>query len=335
MPESAVLVEIERGGVRESLHRGAWVVVERGRVAQSRGDFGRPVFYRSSMKPLQALPLVLSGAADALGLTPAEIALACGSHSGAEEHVAGARSILRKAGLDESLLRCGGHWSIDPEVAVRQHARGDRPTAVLSNCSGKHAGMLAASRHAGYPTATYLDPDHPLQREIRALVAEFGGIHESSIAVAVDGCGAPTYAVPLDAMARSFARLGDPSDLPPATAAGARRLTTAMREHPEMVAGAGRFDTDLLRAAKGRVVAKGGAEGVHAVAVPERSLGLAVKVDDGSDRGYRIVVIELLRRWGILSETEAASLLERHASPVLRNWAGAPVGRMRPVFDGP
>jgi L-asparaginase II len=332
VPSSALLVRVTRGGALESSHHGALAVVEGESLVRTRGDVGRLVFYRSTMKPMQAIPLVASGAADRFGLTAAELALAAGSHSGAAEHVEGTRSILRKAGLDESALCCGGHWSGVPEVHLQQRAVSETPLAVFSNCSGKHAGMLATARHMGLPTEGYLRPDHPLQQEILSRVAECAGVPVAEVLTAVDGCGAPTFAVPLAAVARSFARLADPSALPEPSAAALRRITRAMCDHPEMVAGRWRFDTDLMLAGKGRLVAKAGAEGVHAVVVPDRRLGMAVKVDDGSDRGYRIVVVEMLRSLGILGDADADLLLDKHAPRVVRNWAGDPVGTLEAVL---
>jgi L-asparaginase II len=330
VPASEPLVRVFRGALEESVHRGALVVWERGRATIVRGDRDRLVYYRSASKPLQALEVVAGGAADAYGLSPSEIAIAAGSHNAEPRHVEAARSILRKAGLDESALRCGGHRSVNSDVAFAQRRDGVAITSIVSNCSGKHAAMLAASKHAGAPLETYLDPDHPVQRAIRGHVATFAAV--DGVHVGIDGCGAPAFAVPLEAMARSIARFAAPDDAVPAPlAAAARRVADAMLRHPEMIAGLERFDTDLMASAPG-VLAKAGAEGVHVVAVPERALGLAVKVDDGSDRGYRAVVVEVLRRLGVLADGVADGLRERHAPAVVRNLAGAPVGRLVLAF---
>ncbi len=337
---SDTLVRIVRNGVVESTHRGSLVIVEEEAVAFHRGDPERLVFYRSTAKPIQAIGVVTSGAADTFGLTPAEIAIASGSHDGAPEHVDAARSILAKAGIDESALQCGGHWSGDAEAAAWQRAERaatkgtsgvaapPEPLRVFSNCSGKHAAMLATAKHLGAPLATYRDPAHPVQRANLAHVAALCGLAPDAVKIAVDGCGAPTFAVPLSAMARSLARLGAPDRLPGPVASACRRITEAMRAHPEMVGGSKRFDTDLMRAARGRLVAKGGAEGVHGFAVPGRALGFAIKCDDGSDRGYRAVVLEMLRRLGVLSEEDARTVADRHAPAILRNFAGETVGRL-------
>lgn len=332
MPTSEPLLRVMRGGIEESFHRGALAVVEGDRLSIRRGDVERVVYYRSSSKPLQALEVVLCGAADAFGLTPAEIALAAGSHSGEPRHVAAARSILAKAGVPESALRCGGHRSANPEVAWEQRRDGVPVTSILSNCSGKHAAMLAAAKHRGLPLEGYLDPRHPVQASIRGYVAAFGGIDESRVHTGIDGCGAPAFAVPLVAMARSIANVAAPSGLPDPLAAAARLVTSAMLAHPDMVGGVDRYDTDLMRAASGRLVAKAGAEGVHVVAVPERRLGMAVKVDDGSDRGYRLVVVEVLHRLGVLSDSDADHVLSKHCPPLQKNLAGTPVGRLEIAF---
>lgn len=328
------LVRVFRSGHLESVHRGAFVVVEDGRPVLTRGDGTWVSYYRSTSKPLQALVGITSGAADRFDLTPAELALAAGSHSTRPEHVATARSILAKAGIPEAALRCGGHYAFDPEIRRRQKESGDPPIPVWSNCSGKHALMLATARHLGAPLDTYTEPDHPVQRAIREHIAAFGGIDVAEVVVGVDGCSVPSFAVPLVAMARSLARLGRPEGVSDELRVAATRITEAMGAHPEMVGGEGRFDTDLIREPRARLVAKAGAEGVHGVWAPDRGLGLAVKAEDGADRGYRLVVVELLRRLRLLDDTEAQAIRRRYCDPEIRTIAGEVVGRMEAVLDG-
>jgi L-asparaginase II len=332
MPGSEPLARVFRGGLEESVHRGAVAAWRDGRLVIARGDVARVVYYRSASKPLQALEVVRCGAADALRLAPPEIALAAGSHNGEPRHVAAARSILAKAGVPEAALRCGGHRSIHADTAFEQRRDAVPVTSILSNCSGKHAAMLAAAKHRGAPLEGYLDPAHPVQVSIGQHVGAFSGVPPASVHVGVDGCGAPAFALPLEAMARSIARFGDPRGLPDALAEAARRVADAMSAHPEMVGGLERFDTDLMTSSSTRLLAKAGAEGVHVVAVPSQGLGIAVKVDDGSDRGYRAVVVELLRRFGALTDAEADGLRARHAPAVLKNLAGAVVGRLELAF---
>lgn len=332
MARSEPLVRLSRGGLEESFHAGVLVVIENGRPTIVRGDPGRVVFYRSASKPLQALELVRSGAADAFGLSDAELAVAAGSHSAEPRHLDAVRSMLKAAGLDETHLRCGGHRSVNPKVAFAQTRDAVAITALHSNCSGKHAGMLLTARHKGAPLETYLELSHPVQAAIVAHVATFGGIPRDKVLAGVDGCGAPALAVPMEGMARSIAHVASPEGLPLDLAAAARRVTRAMLAHPEMVAGEDRFDTDLMLAAKGRLVAKAGAEGVYVVGAAERRLGLAIKVDDGGDRGYRLVVLEVLRRRGLLDDDAFGALARKHAPPVITNMAGVAVGRMDVAF---
>jgi len=331
MAQPVPLVRVLRAGRLESRHFGSFAIWQDGRVLRAAGDVERPVFYRSTAKPFQALVAVTSGAADRFGLVPKELAVATGSHNAQPEHLEVVRSILAKAGVPEDALRCGGHFSIYPKEAARQHkSLGEGAhllPAIWSNCSGKHAAFLAAAKALDAPLEDYLEPSHPVQREVQRHVAAFTGQEAASIPTGVDGCGAPIQAVPLVAMARSLALLARPDGVEPALAAAARRVVAAMAAHPRMVAGEGRFDTDLMTTAKGRVVAKGGAEGVQGVWVPERGLGLAIKVEDGNDRGQHLVVIALLREMGLFTEEEAEGLSARHGS-VLKNHAGREVGRV-------
>jgi L-asparaginase II len=332
---SADLLHVHRGGLIESIHRGTVVVMEGDEVVFSAGDPGLVTYYRSTAKLFQALPLVTSGAVERFGLEPRALALAAGSHSAAPEHLAVAREMLRKAGLSESDLRCGGHWSINGcqgrHQAVEIGPDAKELPAIWSNCSGKHAGMLASARAMDAPAAGYLDPSHPIQVEICRVIGQFCGLDPNEITLGIDGCGAPVHGVSMEQMAVSLVRFGDPELVKDAALAdAARRVGAAISAHPLMLAGEKRFDTDLMQSAATRLLSKAGAEGVHGVAVPGRRLGIAVKVDDGKDRGNRLVVIELLRRFGVLSEAEAEGLAERHGRTI-RNFAGADVGRLEVV----
>jgi L-asparaginase II len=330
---SVPLLRLYREGRLESQHRGLLCVVEDGEVVLQRGDPTWHVFYRSTSKPLQAVAGVASGAADAFGLTEEELAVATGSHNGGPEHVRAVRSILKKAQVPEEALGCGGHYSFDPDIAYSQRTRSTTPKAIWSNCSGKHALMLATARHLGAPLETYLTPTHPVQEAIRRTVALFCGLAPEALHVAVDGCSAPTFAVPLERVAWSMAHFGAPADLPDAEAHAARRLAAAMHAHPILVAGRKRFDTDLMQTASRFLLAKAGAEAVHVVVVPERRLGMAVKVEDGNDRGYRLVVLDVLRRLGVLEPAEADALEARQAERTVRNWRKSAVGHVEVLLD--
>ena len=312
-----VLVEVTRGGRVESAHRGAYVVADgQGRVLAEAGQIDLPVFPRSAVKALQALPLVASGAADRLGLTAAEIALACASHSGEPAHVATARAMLAKAGREAACLECGTHWPLDAAAARALAASGAAPSALHNNCSGKHAGFICLAVAEGDDPAGYVRPDHPTMRRVTAALAEATGARLDAANRATDGCSIPTYAIPLRALATGFARFG--------TADGAAaRLRAAVAEHPFMVGGTGRFDTVLMTALGPRVFSKGGAEGVHCAALPALGLGLAVKCDDGAGRAADVICAALIARF--LGDAVPESL----RYPELRNWNGLAVGAIR------
>ncbi|MDA8253630.1 MAG: asparaginase [Rhodospirillales bacterium] len=312
-----VLVEVSRGGRVESAHRGAFVVADAaGGVVLQAGDIDAAVFPRSAVKALQALPLVESGAADRLGLSDAEIALACASHGGEPAHVATARSMLAKAGRDAACLECGAHWPSDARAARALAAAGEAPTALHNNCSGKHAGFICLACACGDDPAGYVGPDHPTMRRVTAALAEATGTRLDADNRGTDGCSIPTYAIPLRALAGAFARFG--------TAGGAAaRLRAAVAANPFMVGGSDRFDTVLMTALGARAFSKGGAEGVHCAALPELGLGIAVKCDDGAGRAADLVCAALIAR--SLGDGVPESLLR----PELRNWNGIAVGALR------
>jgi L-asparaginase II len=322
-----VLAEVTRGGLVESRHRGAAVVVDAdGGVVLSVGEVEAPVFPRSAVKALQALPLVESGAADRYALTDAELALACASHSGLPEHVATAAGMLAKAGLDAGCLECGAHWP-STEAAGRALG-GQAPTPLHNNCSGKHAGFLCLACHEGVPTAGYVGADHPVQEWVRSSLEAATGVAHGPGNRGTDGCSIPTYAVPLTALARAFARFGTGAAMTADRAKAAARLRRAAAAHPEMVAGGSRFDTRVMTALRERAFTKTGAEGVYCVALPEVGLGLAVKCDDGAGRAAEAVTARLIARHLTL-EGEAAAVVQSTARQTLRNWNGIEVGEVR------
>lgn len=334
-----VLVEVLRGGTVESFHRGALAVVDpAGLVRASLGDIDRPVFPRSAVKVLQALPLVASGAADQWGLTPDELALACASHGGEPRHAATAAAMLAKAGLDESVLGCGAHWPAY-EPAARQLARqGGEPSALHNNCSGKHAGFaclgcLMARAQGSDPRAFlqgYVQPGHPVMREVGAALQAATGVDLARAPVGIDGCSIPTFGLPLRALALGFARVAGGPGLSPAHAAAASRLRRAVAQAPFMVAGTGRFDSVVMSHFGERVFCKVGAEGVYCAALPGLGLGVALKMDDGNTaRAAEVVMATLLAALVALGETDAQALAP-WVHPALHNWNGLPVGSLRP-----
>lgn len=329
-----ILARVFRGPRVESAHRGcAADVDERGVLLTSCGDAALPVYARSAAKPFQAMPLLLAGGERRFRLSEAEIALLCASHGGEPRHTAVAAALLRKGGFAVGDLECGAHLPMHEASARALIRAGKPPTALHNNCSGKHAGMLLACRLLALPHAGYTDPAHPLQRRIRALLAFYAGVAESQIAVAVDGCNAPVFRLPLSALALAYARLTAKRVPGEERRAGAvrARIVRALVRRPEMVAGSGRFTTDFLVAGRGRWIGKEGAEGVYAVALsPEargRSRGLAFKIEDGSARARDAVTLALLSRAGALPD-DARRALAAYAEPVLHNARGVDVGRI-------
>ena len=327
----ALLVEVVRGGRVESRHGGSAVVVDaHGGVLFAAGTVEQPVYTRSTVKALLALPLVEAGAADRLGLSAAELALACASHGGLPVHVDTAASMLRKAGREPDCLECGTHWPTSREAAAVLAASGARPTALHNNCSGKHAGFVCAACDAHHPVAGYIQPEHPVMRAATAAASELTGARMDADNRAVDGCGIPTHAIPLRALALGFARFGSGIGLRPDRATAAARLRDAVAAHPELVAGPDRFDTRLMQLFGASVFSKTGAEGVHVLALPQQGLGIAVKCADGATRAAEVAAAALLARFLPLpADGEAA--LDRLRRPVLRNWAGTETGLLRPA----
>jgi len=332
---SPVLARVFRGPHVESSHRGSLAVADaNGRVVVACGDPELAVYARSAAKPFQALPLLAAGGERRFRLDDAAIALMCASHGGEPAHVRLARDLLRRGGFRPEDLQCGAHAPMHEASARELVRRGEAPTALHNNCSGKHAGMLLACRALELAPADYTNAAHPLQRRIRSLLARYAGIPESRIGVAVDGCNLPVFRLPLAALATAYASLvaararGEDASL----AAARSRIVRAMLRRPDMVAGTGRFTTDFISAGKGRWIGKEGAEGVYAVALrPEgargRPLGLVFKVEDGSARPRDAVTLTALDRLGRLP-LEIRRELASYAEPLVLNARGVEVGRI-------
>lgn len=323
-----VIAEVLRGGVVESRHEGAIAVVDAdGALVWSVGDIDRPVFPRSAVKSIQALPLMESGAADALGFGRKELALACASHSGEPAHAELAASMLARTGLDLTALECGAHWPSSQDATVDLARSGAKPSALHNNCSGKHSGFLCACRQLGLDHRGYVKIGHDYQRLIAATMAEVTGAPHTADNAGIDGCSIPTYAIPLKNLAHGFARMATGQGLGAQRAAAAKRLFEACMAEPFYVAGAGRADTAMMEAGRGRVFVKVGAEGVYCGAIPELGLGFALKVDDGAGRAAEAAVAGLLAR--LLKGDELSTAYEDMSSVTMRNWNGIEVGRVR------
>lgn len=324
-----VLVEVLRGGLVESGHRGAFAVVDAaGRVVRSAGPVDRPVYPRSAIKPVQALPLVETGAADKYGLGDAELALACASHRGEPHQVERVAAWLARLGLGPEDLECGAHPPTDPAASLTLARFGTAPTALHNNCSGKHAGFLTTALALGEPTQGYIRADHPVQRRVLAALESMTGLDLGPAPRGIDGCGIPVIGVPLIGLARAMARLGDPAGLPEERRAAAGRILAAMRAEPAMVEGKGGMTTTVLEVAGAAVCLKPGAEGVFCAVLPGEGLGVALKIADGAKRAAELAMATLLDRLGCFGAA-ARTALGPFLAPRLQNAAGVDVGCLR------
>jgi len=324
-----LVVEVTRSGRVESRHLVDAVIADAsGKLHTLHGDAARPVFPRSSIKALQALPLVESGAADAFGFGQAEIALACASHHGEKIHVDGAAAMLTKAGLGPQCLECGAHWPRHERARNALVLAGKEPSALHNNCSGKHAGFLAFAAHSGIPTRGYVGLDHPVQKAIAATLAETTGAPHEPANHGIDGCSIPTYAIPLRNLAVAFAKFGVGEGGGPQRSKAMLRIRDACFAFPQMISGSGGADTEIMSALKGRAFTKTGAEGVYVAALPERGLGIALKARDGATRASESAVAMLIESCLNL-EDAALNTLNRIRNPVLANWNSIEVGEVR------
>src|SRR6266487_584768 len=325
-----VLVEVIRGSLLESEHRGSAAVIDAdGKPVLLLGDVARPVFPSSAVTPLQALALVESGAADRFGVANDALALASASHSGEPAHVASVERMLARAGLDAGALACGAHPPIHAPSAQALARSGRDPSALHNNCSGKHAGFLCAACAMGADRAGYADPAHPVQREVKAALEGIAGVALDDRSCAIDGCSVPTWPLPLEKLAYAFARFGTGRGLEPRRAAAAGRILAACAARPHLVAGTGRFCTRTMEHFGERVLLKGGAEGVFCGALPQSGIGIAIKCEDGAARAAEVVMAALISRLLVLDDADRAALAPL-VRPALRNWNGIEVGGLRP-----
>ena len=330
-----LVVEVTRGTMVESRHRAAVAVVDPdGKVVRRWGDIDRPIYGRSAIKPLQALPLIESGAADRFGVGAAEIALACASHNGEPGHVGPVKAWLDRIGCTTDDLECGGQMPTH-EATIAELIKSDRkPGAIYNNCSGKHTGFLCTARHLGEPTRGYIRHEHPVQQRILGVLEQMMGLRLGDAPQGIDGCGIPVIGIPLGNIAMAMARLADPQDLPPARAVAAKRIVDAMTAEPFMIGGTDRFCTRVMMTIGKKIAVKGGAEGVYAAALPTLGLGVALKVDDGAGRAAEVAVGAVLRHLGLLDADELQALTKTLSPPVI-NRAGLNVGVVRPAESSP
>jgi L-asparaginase II len=325
-----VLVEVTRGGQAESRHRGAVAVVDAlGKAALAIGAVDAPVFPRSAVKPLQALPVVESGAADAFGFQTRELALSQSSHGGEPAQVEGVAAMLAAVGIDEGALECGTHPPAHSASAADLLRRRRSPDQLHNNCSGQHAAFLALARQSGWELRRYVAAHHPVQEAVRATLESVTGAPHDLDHCGIDGCSIPTYAVPLQALARGFARFAGGVELSRGRAAAARRIYEAAVAAPFFIAGTGRFCTDVTTLLTGDALVKGGAEGVFCAALARLGLGVALKCDDGSTRAAEAMMAAVLAR---LMPEHAEALARWTRAPVLTR-RGAKAGELRAVIE--
>lgn len=325
-----ILVNTRRGDVIENRHRGAVAVSDpAGRLLHAWGNTETLVYPRSAIKTLQALPLVESGAADHFELSRAELALACSSHNAEPEHTRTLHDWLGRLGLDEEALECGAHAPLHDKTAAAMIEKHRKPGRIHNNCSGKHTGMLTTACHLGEETHGYIEREHPVQQRWFDVLGEMAEVDMRRLPWSYDGCGIPVIAMPLQSIARAFARVAAPDELPEARAAALERVTAAIAEHPFMVAGSGRLCTEIMQLTGRRVLVKTGADGVYTAALMEKGLGIALKIDDGAKDAAEVTLMAVLNHLDALHGDELEALAARRRMPI-SNTRGVVTGHREP-----
>jgi len=328
------VIEVKRGNRMESSHAGhAAVVDSNGKVLYYVGDPERITFARSAVKPIQAIPVIESGAADKFQLEDRDLSLFCSSHSSEEQHTSTVEKLLQKASLTNQELRCGSHIPFSDAVYRSLIVAGKEPTTIHSNCSGKHTGMLLTATFLEESLTDYYKVEHPVQQRILQVMSEIADYPKEQIELGTDGCGVPVFALPLQKLAHAFARLASPKCFEPKRAHAIERITNAMTTHPEMVAGTDRFCTDFMKVGNGRFFGKLGAESVYCIGDKETGIGIAVKIEDGdTKRALYPFVMELLVQLHLLTDNELERLSSYHR-PKIRNTRNEIIGQVVPTFS--
>ena len=326
------LVEVIRGSLVENIHIGSVMVVDTmgNTIAQIGDDF--QTYLRSSAKPLQLLPLIESHCSEKFGFTDKELAIMAGSHYGTAEHATTIAGILAKLELPLEALQCGIHVPFSRAYAEELQLQGKVPTVLNNNCSGKHSAMLALCKHFDWEIASYLSPSHPVQKLMLKTISEMADLDKDSISVGIDGCGVPVFGFSLSAMALAFARLGSSNKLSSQRKLACEKVCSVMRDYPLMIAGEGALDTALLSLPQANIISKIGAEAVFCFALPDKGLGVALKIADGNTKMLGPVVVETLNQLGILNAEELNKLNKYH-NIAIKNFAKTLVGEIRPAFS--
>lgn len=330
---SEILLNLTRGNIPESIHRGDIVVVDNnGKYIAVYGDAHKFTFMRSSAKPFQAMEVILSGAYNDYQFTDKEISIMCASHYGEEFHVYSVKSILSKIGLEEKDLLCGNSTSLSSSYALELASKNINPRQFFNDCSGKHSGMLSVCKYLNYSINDYLNINHPLQLKIKKNFAEYTEFDENKIVVGIDGCSAPVFALPLYNMALAYAKLCTiPSDMSDEFVNASNIIRKAMISAPEMLAGTNGFCTELIKISNGKLIGKLGAEGVYCVGAVDKNIGFAVKIEDGNVRALDTVVTSVIEQLGLLEKTELDNL-KNYVSWQIKNDVGTIIGEYNPVF---
>lgn len=308
----SIIAKTYRGDIVDLTHIGHIAAVDHtGKILYHYGDPERITFARSSAKPIQAIPILESGVIEEYGITEKEIAIFCASHSGESFHVETVRSVLKKAGLNESYLQCGSHYPIASYAAEELRKKGLKPENIHCNCSGKHTGMLVTTKYYGDDLNTYYKPGHPTQKRILKTIAEVCEYDEDKILIGTDGCGVPVHALPLHKFAQGYAKLSKPEVFDSKREKVVRTITNAMTKYPEMVGGTDRICTDLMKICGDRLFAKSGAAAYYAVGLKDKGIGITVKIEDGNSDIVPAVVLEVLKQLDVITEDEL-NKLERY-----------------------
>ena len=323
-------VEVMRGDLIESRHPVSAVVTDAsGAILHAWGDPERVTYPRSSSKPLQALPTVVSGAANHFNLSEREVALSCASHNSEPAHTSAVESWLNTIGMSVDALECGTHWPIHEDSSYALARSGGEPCALHNNCSGKHSGFLTLAQFRGYDSTNYISPQHPVQVEVRAALEQMCNLSLENAPCAIDGCSVPNWGFPLRNFAQGLARLATGENLPEDWQAACKRIHQSMSANAFYIAGTGRSCTKVMELFKGRLISKGGAEGVNAASIPEQGVGIALKAEDGTGRAAEVALVEVLSIIGMIPDDTAA--WDELREPIVRNHRGFVTGKLRCV----
>ena len=326
---SPILVEITRGGMIESIHRGTAIICNaKGEIVKSWGDIDRAIYPRSAIKPLQTIPVLESGAADAYKMDGAEIALCCASHSGELIHTERVMAWLKRMELDHNSLECGPQLPVDHATAKTMLQNRIAPNAIHNNCSGKHSGMLATALHEKQQLSGYTSADHPIQIRLMKMIGELGEVDLSRTARGIDGCGIPVFGIPIKAVALAMAKLADSYSLSESRRAAIERIVESCSQNPLMISGTNKINSLIQAEASDKAIVKGGAEGVYTAAVKSLGIGVCIKIDDGAARAASNAMISILESLGVLDASSVQSIKESGFKDV-QNWSGNLVGRIQ------